>query len=83
MIILLDRNVNYIEIGVNLKYNGGDFGVYVKNGEEYYFSVIVIYEGNVYVKGNVVKMRMLVILNYFEKFFVKYEYKDNKFVLSW
>ncbi|ADQ40357.1 S-layer domain-containing protein [Caldicellulosiruptor acetigenus I77R1B] len=81
--ILSDRNANYIEIGVNSKYNGGDFGVYVKNGEEYYFSVTAIYEGNVYVKGNAVKMRMPVIPNYFEKPSVKYEYKDNKFVLSW
>jgi hypothetical protein len=81
--ILSDRNANYIEIGVNSKYNGGDFGVYVKSGEEYYFSVTAIYEGNVYVKGNAVKMRMPVIPNYFEKPSVKYEYKDNKFVLSW
>lgn len=81
--ILSDRNANYIEIGVNSKYKGGDFGVYVKSGEEYYFSVTAIYEGNIYVKGNAIKMRMPVIPNYFEKPSVKYEYKDNKFVLSW
>ncbi|ACM60932.1 S-layer family protein [Caldicellulosiruptor bescii] len=81
--ILSDRNANYIEIGVNSKYNNGDFGAYIKSGEEYYFSVTAIYEGNVYVKGNAVKMRMPVIPNYFEKPSVKYEYKDNKFVLSW
>lgn len=81
--IFSDRNVNYVEIGVNSKYNNGDFGVYIKSGEEYYFSITAIYEGNVYVKGNAIKMKIPVIPNYFEKPSVKYEYKENKFVLSW
>lgn len=80
---IFNKDTNYIEISVNSKYNNGDFGVYLKSGEEYYFSVTAIYTDNVYVKGNSVKLRMPTIPNYFEKPSVKYEYKDNKFVLSW
>lgn len=77
------RDATYVEIGVNSKYNGGDFGAYLKSGEDYYFSVTAIYEGNVYVKGNAVRMKIPSIPNYYEKPSVKYEYKNNKFVLSW
>lgn len=80
---LSNRDATYVEIGVNSKYNGGDFGSYLKGGEDYYFSITAIYEGNVYVKGNAVRMKIPSIPNYYEKPSVKYEYKDNKFVLSW
>ncbi|WP_039764707.1 MULTISPECIES: S-layer homology domain-containing protein [unclassified Caldicellulosiruptor] len=81
--IFNNRDNTYIEISVDSKYNNGDFGVYLKSGEEYYFSVTAIYDNNVYVKGNSIKLKMPVVPNYFEKPYVKYEYKDNKFVLSW
>ncbi|WAM34563.1 S-layer homology domain-containing protein [Caldicellulosiruptor morganii] len=81
--ILGNKDATYIEIGVNSKYNGGDVGAYIKSGEEYYFGVTAIYEGNVYVKGNAVRLKVPVIPDYYEKPSVKYEYKDNKFLLSW
>lgn len=81
--IINNKNQTYIEIGVNSKYTNGDFGVFLKSGDEYYLSVTAIYQNNVYVKGNAVKLKMPVIPDYYEKPSVKCEYKDNKFVISW
>jgi len=50
---ITDRNRTYVVINNTDKYNGGDFGNYLKKGERYYVSVTAVYKDKT-VTGNTI-----------------------------
>lgn len=51
---ITDKDRTYAVIDNGTKYNGGDFGGYLKKGESYYFSVTAVYDDHT-VAGNTVR----------------------------
>ncbi len=56
LVWLVDRNVNSYTIDNSTAYKNGDFGYYLKGGEDYYFSVTAVYNCDAKVAGNVLKL---------------------------
>ncbi|HEX9062030.1 MAG TPA: S-layer homology domain-containing protein [Clostridia bacterium] len=53
---ITEKEKSYTTVDNSIKYNGGDFGEYLKPGEEYYFSITAVYS-DVKIPGNVLKLK--------------------------